>query len=577
MERIDIMDNNEILRKALGEALTDKYSAELNSAPEVAEQPSPEFTSKMNNVIRKTDRPFFQYAKYTLIAACACLIVGAAIIVPAFHINNMLTGGNNSMEAVPGYGDSDMNMGADGTMSPSHEDGFRGDADEAPDSYPSDIPTSDSEESNKGDDPTVGTETNPSGGEASEYPITEAVKSQTLSEKMFEEGMLSVFSGFEDNTTHVEYQVADMKTVVEMIYGIFGSESVPSDTPIEDNSLSAYLKFALTNGNVVYISFTAEGYAVLEENGFQYKCDFGEKRISYYVNRIIDEQTEIGTQTDVAETPPTTDTDYDSDRPITNAVMSQTLHYNMFADGTLTVNGEYYSNIESGEYCGFDMKTIVELIYEIYATESVPTVGEEPAAWIKLGLSDGRYAGITFTTDGNAMIEDGNYIHKVFIGNERRDYYVNRLVDQAANSSQQGTTTQPIYTETLAELLDGKEIGAFTNAVITSPVSSQYPPEITDSAKLKELYKLIYTYGEELKLTYTGGDPESYYHEYVWIQTDDDGGIDIRIAYGKIIVGKYYFFYADESVINAICSYVSENVDSAYEGEMDYYIKPYEE
>lgn len=469
MERIDFMEkNNEILKKALSEALTDKYSGELNSAPAVTEEPSPEFTNDMNNLVRKTDRPFFQYAKYTLIAACACLIVGAAIIVPSFHINNMLTGGRgNESEALPGYGDSN-NLGAPGEdMAPSYEDGFKGDA-----NYPADVPSEDRDDS-IGDSVTDG---------ESSYPVA----------------TLPPFGQDE--------------------------ELVPDDVITEPNN-----------------------------------------------------------STDVeVETQPS------SYRPITNAVLSQTLSYDMFAEASLHIMGGYYGKEDYTETTVADHKAVVELIYDIFTVESVPyydpTERDNITAYMKMCLNEGSMAYIEFVANGNVYFEEGDTIHKVNLGEERISYYVNRILDEAAEigtqypENQQGSTLTPATSdETLADLLDGKEIGAFTNAVIASPVSSQYPPAITDEAKLKELYKIIYTYGEDIKLTYTGGDPESYYHEYVWIQTDDDGEIDIRIAYGKIIVGKYYFFYADESVISAIYDYVWENVDSAYEGEMDYYIKPYEE
>lgn len=72
-----------ILRKALDEALTKRYSGELNSAAEVKHGFSGDFERKMKGLIRRVDKPFFHYSKYIAAAACAVVAIGCAVLLPA--------------------------------------------------------------------------------------------------------------------------------------------------------------------------------------------------------------------------------------------------------------------------------------------------------------------------------------------------------------------------------------------------------------------------------------------------------------------------------------------------------------
>ena len=71
-----------ILRKALDEALTERYAGELNSAPEVNHGFSGDFERKMKALIRRVDKPFFYYSKYIAAAACAVIAIGCAVLLP---------------------------------------------------------------------------------------------------------------------------------------------------------------------------------------------------------------------------------------------------------------------------------------------------------------------------------------------------------------------------------------------------------------------------------------------------------------------------------------------------------------
>ena len=71
-----------ILKKALDEALTERYSGELNSAPEVNHGFSGDFERKMKTLIRRVDKPFFYYSKYIAAAACAVIAIGCAVLLP---------------------------------------------------------------------------------------------------------------------------------------------------------------------------------------------------------------------------------------------------------------------------------------------------------------------------------------------------------------------------------------------------------------------------------------------------------------------------------------------------------------
>lgn len=72
-----------ILKKALGEVLTPKYSEELRDSFDTGYAPSQEFESGMRELIRKTDRPaVFRYTRYFAAAAAVALAIGAAVLVP---------------------------------------------------------------------------------------------------------------------------------------------------------------------------------------------------------------------------------------------------------------------------------------------------------------------------------------------------------------------------------------------------------------------------------------------------------------------------------------------------------------
>ena len=81
MRRSENMEK--ILKKALDEALTERYSGELNSASEVNHAFSGDFERKMKALIRRTDKPLLYYSKYIAAAACAVVAIGCAVLLPA--------------------------------------------------------------------------------------------------------------------------------------------------------------------------------------------------------------------------------------------------------------------------------------------------------------------------------------------------------------------------------------------------------------------------------------------------------------------------------------------------------------
>ena len=72
-----------IMKKALDEALTERYSGELNSASEANHAFSGDFERKMKALIRRTDKPLLYYSKYIAAAACAVVAIGCAVLLPA--------------------------------------------------------------------------------------------------------------------------------------------------------------------------------------------------------------------------------------------------------------------------------------------------------------------------------------------------------------------------------------------------------------------------------------------------------------------------------------------------------------
>ena len=85
------MRKETILKKALEEAMTEKYSEELINMKTPEHEFSSEFEVKMKNLVRKTDNPFFRYSKYLSLAACAVIAVGCAVLIPALNSKRITT------------------------------------------------------------------------------------------------------------------------------------------------------------------------------------------------------------------------------------------------------------------------------------------------------------------------------------------------------------------------------------------------------------------------------------------------------------------------------------------------------
>lgn len=85
------MKTENILKKALDEAMTERYSSELKNMTEPVHTYSEGFGIKMRNLIRKTDNPFLKYTKYLAIAACAVLAIGCTFLIPVLARNDIHT------------------------------------------------------------------------------------------------------------------------------------------------------------------------------------------------------------------------------------------------------------------------------------------------------------------------------------------------------------------------------------------------------------------------------------------------------------------------------------------------------
>lgn len=72
-----------ILKKALSEALTPLYSEELRGAYDTGYKFSPEFEKRMRELIRGTSRPLWLRPGVIAAAACAVIGIGSAILIPA--------------------------------------------------------------------------------------------------------------------------------------------------------------------------------------------------------------------------------------------------------------------------------------------------------------------------------------------------------------------------------------------------------------------------------------------------------------------------------------------------------------
>lgn len=74
--------NHTVIKKALNEALTQKYYDELMSCEDEGHIFGVGFTADMKRLIRKTDDKLLYYSKYVAIAACACIAIGCAVLLP---------------------------------------------------------------------------------------------------------------------------------------------------------------------------------------------------------------------------------------------------------------------------------------------------------------------------------------------------------------------------------------------------------------------------------------------------------------------------------------------------------------
>ncbi len=74
--------NHTIIKKALNEALTQKYYDELMGCDDEEHIFGTGFTADMKRLIRKTDDKLLYYSKYVAIAACACIAIGCAVLLP---------------------------------------------------------------------------------------------------------------------------------------------------------------------------------------------------------------------------------------------------------------------------------------------------------------------------------------------------------------------------------------------------------------------------------------------------------------------------------------------------------------
>lgn len=73
----------DIIKKALDEALTEKYYSELMECEDVEYAFSAGFNSEMKALIRKTDNKLIYYSRYIAVAACAVLAIGCAVLLPS--------------------------------------------------------------------------------------------------------------------------------------------------------------------------------------------------------------------------------------------------------------------------------------------------------------------------------------------------------------------------------------------------------------------------------------------------------------------------------------------------------------
>ncbi len=80
-----------ILARALTEALTPLYSEELRDSYDTGYKFSPEFENRMRELIRRTERPLWLRPGVIAAAACAVIGISSAILVPALMNNRIDT------------------------------------------------------------------------------------------------------------------------------------------------------------------------------------------------------------------------------------------------------------------------------------------------------------------------------------------------------------------------------------------------------------------------------------------------------------------------------------------------------
>ncbi len=83
--------NHTIIKKALNEALTQKYYDELMKTEDEEHIFGVGFTADMKRLIRKTDDKLLYYSKYVAIAACACIAIGCAVLLPSLMNSGIRT------------------------------------------------------------------------------------------------------------------------------------------------------------------------------------------------------------------------------------------------------------------------------------------------------------------------------------------------------------------------------------------------------------------------------------------------------------------------------------------------------
>lgn len=79
----------DIIKKALDEALSEQYAAQLMGAADESYSFSPVFEKKMKTLVKKTDKPYIKYVQYLGVAACAAVAVGCSILMPKLISQNV--------------------------------------------------------------------------------------------------------------------------------------------------------------------------------------------------------------------------------------------------------------------------------------------------------------------------------------------------------------------------------------------------------------------------------------------------------------------------------------------------------